>query len=297
MKGAQAFFDRKISEHWNMPSQNKDVDIPDIFQIDYLEMSDGTSLRWLSYHPDNPSGILFLFPGMNTLVLSWINVLNGMASANYRIDYVESREKHTAIMDKKAEFSKERMILDCVETYNYLYNKDDRVIALGSSLGSTTLIHCLARYSISPVHVILVGPAMVFTYPFAFSMLFPFTNNVTYKYLGRPLLKSIVIRKYTNEKADPLQKKKYLLALDLAEPNRLKKTLKAWKGSSILDDLALIDGKTSKCYLIGATEDRLHNVEETKLMAESIENADFVDLKTNTAAHNEPIIDMMTSLD
>ncbi|MHA2249558.1 MAG: hypothetical protein ACXAD7_04300 [Candidatus Kariarchaeaceae archaeon] len=279
-----------------MTKEVKDVEIPDTFNIDFIELSDGTKLRRLYYHPESPEGILFLFPGMNTLVLSWIKVLNGMAEANFRIDYVESREKHTAKLVRKAELSKERMIMDCSEAYNKLYAKRSNVIALGSSLGSCTLIHCLARKDIDPSHVILVGPALVFGYPLAFNLLFPFTNSVTYNYIGRPFLKKIIIRKYTNEKADPKQKEKYLLALDLAEPNRLKKTLKAWKGSSILDDLPLIDGSVSKCYLIGATEDRLHNVEVTKQIASSISNAEFVDLKTNTAAHDTPIIEMMMKL-
>ncbi len=280
-----------------MQSKYKDVDIPEIFNIDYIEMSDESSLRRLYYHPNDAKGILFLFPGMNTLVLSWIEVLEGMAQANYRIDYVESREKYTAVLKKGAKISKERMIADCTEAYNHLYSKSDKVIALGSSLGSTTLIHCVAAKEIIPAHVILVGPALVFKYPFVFNLLLPLTNNLTYKYLGKPILKKVVIRKYTNELADPLQKKKYLLALDLAEPNRLKKTLKAWKGSSILEDLPLIDGHSSKCYLIGATEDKLHNVEETQLIANTIENANFVDLKTNSAAHEQPIIDMMLDLE
>ena len=109
-------------------------------------------------------------------------------------------------------------------------------------------------------------------------------------------MQKVVIRKYTDERADPKQKRKYLLALDLAEPIRLKKTLRAWDKNSIHDDLTLIDGVQTQCYVIGATEDKLHYVEETKGITAGIQNAKFIDLKTNSAAHEQPLIDLILSL-
>lgn len=274
----------------------QDVDLPEHITVDYLTMSDGTELRHLYYHPENPKGKILMYPGMNTLVLSWIDILNGLHAENFQIDYVESREKHTSKLDKKLKITKERMLLDCVESIKILGLEKSEFTAIGSSLGSTTLIHLLADRKIEPNNVILVGPAVVLKVPTIFRILLPLTNTWTYKNVAKKIMQKVIIRKYTNEKADPKQKKKYWLALELAEPIRLKKTLRAWNGNTINGDIEKIDGTITKCYVIGATEDRLHDVEETKGITESIQNAEYIDLKTNSAAHEQPLIDLLLSL-
>ena len=279
-----------------MSDDFQDVEIPDHISVDYLTMSDGTELRHLYYHPDNPRGRILMYPGMNTLVLSWIDILNGLYEENFQIDYVESREKHTSKLDKKLKITKERMLLDCVESIKTLELDKSEYTAIGSSLGSTTLIHLLSEKTIEPKNVILVGPAVVLKVPMIFRFLLPVTNTWTYNNIAKKIMQKVIIRKYTNEKADPKQKKKYWLALELAEPIRLKKTLKAWNGNTINGDLNKIDGTKTKCYVIGATEDRLHDVSETKGITEQIQHAEYIDLKTNSAAHEQPLIDLLLSL-
>ncbi|MHA2032124.1 MAG: hypothetical protein ACW99Q_22365, partial [Candidatus Kariarchaeaceae archaeon] len=158
----------------------KDVDLPEFIKEDYLVMSDGTELRRLYYHPENPKGNILMYPGMNTLVLSWIQILEGLHEANFRVDYIESREKYTAKLLKNYDISRERMLLDCVESINLSGLTDQKYTAIGSSLGSTTLIHCLSDKTIKPTNVILVGPAVVFKMPTAFKLLMPFTSTWTY---------------------------------------------------------------------------------------------------------------------
>ncbi|MHA2098820.1 MAG: hypothetical protein ACW99A_09040 [Candidatus Kariarchaeaceae archaeon] len=274
----------------------KDVDLPEFIKEDYLVMSDGTELRRLYYHPENPKGNILMYPGMNTLVLSWIQILEGLHEANFRVDYIESREKYTAKLLKNYDISRERMLLDCVESINLSGLTDQKYTAIGSSLGSTTLIHCLSDKTIKPTNVILVGPAVVFKMPTAFKLLMPFTSTWTYNNIMKKIMQTVVMKKYTNEEADPKQKEKYMLALDLAEPIRLKKCLKTWDKNSIHDDLPNIDGNSTKCYVIGATEDKLHDVEVTKGITDNIQNAEYIDLKTNSAAHEQPLIDLILTL-
>ncbi|MHA2028825.1 MAG: hypothetical protein ACW99Q_05500, partial [Candidatus Kariarchaeaceae archaeon] len=57
-----------------------------------------------------------------------------------------------------------------------------------------------------------------------------------------------------------------------------------------------IDGNSTKCYVIGATEDKLHDVEVTKGITDNIQNAEYIDLKTNSAAHEQPLIDLILTL-
>jgi len=271
----------------------KDVDIPDQFDVKYIEMSDGAKLRCLSYNPDEPKGYVLMYPGMNTVVLSWIRVLEGLSEANYHIDYVESREKHTSKLQKDDQITRERMILDCEEAIAKLGFKEQHYIVIGSSLGSTTLVHNMAKGAISPDYAVLVGPSTHFTVPFGIRILMPFVTKFTYEKIGLPIIKKIALRKFTNEDADPKQKEKYSLALDLANPIKLKTTLKEWSGNKIWDDLPKIDGQKSICILIGASEDKLHPDEETRAVADAINNSKFIDLKTNTAAHDKPLIDMI----
>ncbi|MCE7734861.1 MAG: hypothetical protein GPJ54_08300, partial [Candidatus Heimdallarchaeota archaeon] len=186
----------------------QDVDLPEYISVGYLTMSDGTELRHLYYHPENPKGRILMYPGMNTLVLSWIDILNGLHEENFQIDYVESREKHTSKLDKKLKITKERMLLDCVESIKILNLENGEYTAIGSSLGSTTLIHLLADKKIEPNNVILVGPAVVLRVPTIFRILLPFTNTWTYNNVAKKIMQKVIIRKYTNEKADPKQKKK-----------------------------------------------------------------------------------------
>ncbi|MDH5403763.1 MAG: hypothetical protein OEY49_14800, partial [Candidatus Heimdallarchaeota archaeon] len=182
---------------------------------------------------------------------------------------------------------------DCVEVCNLLGLEGNNYLVLASSLGATTVIYAMAQNEIFPSNVVLVGPTTEFRVPLTIRLLLPVTNYWTYRNIGKKILKQIVMRKFTDEKADPFQKKKYSLALDLADPVRLKKCIRAWYKTTIYNEFPLIDGKRSFCYLIGASEDKLHPDRDSKLASESIENAKFIDLKTNSAAHDKPLIDLI----
>lgn len=274
-----------------------DIDIPDIFTIEYLEMSDGAKLRRIFYHPENPKGIVFLFPGLNTLVLSWIIVLNYLVEKNYKVEYVESREKYTAILDRKKHLiNKDRFLLDCAESIEKIGLVGEDYIAIGSSMGSVTLIHCMARNMISTPKVILVGPPLELSLPLAFRIMLIFVNDWFYRHIGMKIIRYIVVKKFTNEDADPKQKRKYKLAIELADIWKLKNSIKAWNKNRVHEDLPLIDGNQSKCYLIGASEDRLHPDTDTRYIADNIKESVFIDLKTNDAAHDTPLIELIDKI-
>jgi alpha-beta hydrolase superfamily lysophospholipase len=286
-----------MSEDNNQSIELKDVDIPDYFKIDYLTMSDGVKLRHIYYHPENPEGYLLIYPGLNTLVLSWIDILEGMSVLNYHIDYVESREKHTSILEKKKhKFTRERMIDDFVEAIDHLDIKDKEYIALGSSLGANTVLIALSQQRVKPAYSILVGPTPVLTFPFALVLILPFINDWIYQNIGMKIVKKIILSRYTDEKTDPKQYRKYKLSLELAHLHKLKASLQIWRGAKLVDYVPNINGDDSKCYFIGASHDKLHPETETQDIANMIKNAEFIDLKTNTAAHEQPLIDLMVSL-
>lgn len=273
-----------------------DVSIPDRFEVSYLEMSDGVKLRYIYFHPENPRGHLFLYPGMNTIVMSWVVILEKIANLNYQVDYIESREKYTAVLDKKIhKITRERMTLDMEESISLLGLVGKDYIALGSSLGSDTMIINLAKKKILPKFAILVGPNKVHTVPLLFRLILPFVNDWIYQKIGLKIIKRIILKRYTDKNKDPNQYIKYRIALELANIYRLKTAVKVWVGNSLVEYLPLIDGKETKCYFIGATHDKLHPGETTVEMKNMIPNAQYIDLKTNSAAHDQPLIDFIVN--
>ena len=262
----------------------------DIYKTSYLKMSDGVELRLLSFVPEKPKATIFLNPGLGTLVLSWERLLDALWRDNFEVYYFESREKYTARYPGKTIITRERMIQDVVEAINQLELKD--YIAIGSSLGSTILIHAMAKKLISPKHAILVGHSAEMKLPVGLKLILPLVNDFIYK-LSKPLVKWYILSKYTDKEADPEQYYKYSLGIDLSVPSRFRKIIRAWAGNKVWDDLPLIE---THCILVGAEKDKLHASDLTKRIAEMIPNADYVDLETNKAAHDKPLIDLINKI-
>ncbi len=276
-----------------MASELRNERILELYNIDYLQMSDGVQLRLLTHKADPSKGTIFFHPGLGTLLLSWERVLEMLADEGYTIYYVESREKYTAKYPKKAKLTRERMIQDCAETVNLVGLKDNEYVAIGSSLGSTILIHAMAQALISPKHAILVGPNAEMKLPLGLRLLLPLVNDTIYR-ISKPLIKWYLLHKYVDKEADPEQYHKYALGIDLSVPSRFRKVLQAWVGNKIWDDLPSIK---SHCILVGAEKDKLHASNTTRKIAELIQNSDYVDLGTNKAAHDKPLVDLVLSLE
>ncbi len=271
-------------------SDTRMPELLDIYKTSYLKMSDGVELRLLSYIPENPKAVIFLNPGLGTLLLSWEKLLDYLWKENYEVYYFESREKYTARYPGKTIITKDRMIQDVVEAIEQLELKD--YIAIGSSLGSTILIHAMARKQIHPTHAILVGPNAEMKLPFGFKIILPLVNDFIYK-LTKPIVKWYILNKYTDKQTDPEQYYKYSLGIDLSVPSRFRKVIQAWIGNKVWDDLPLIE---SHCVLVGAEKDKLHASDLTRKIAEMIPNADYVDLGTNKAAHDKPLLKLIEKI-
>ena len=267
--------------------QSLDSIVLERYEQQYLTMSDNASLRVLYHRPENPKATLYFLPGWLTLPMSWERVLPRLADDNYHVEYIESREKSTAELPKGAQITKQRMIQDVGESIRLL--NLDEYIAIASSLGSTTIIHAMAQQKLSPepMHTIIEG-VWDFKVP---SPLLHLINSATY-----PLIKTFVKwgihRKYTDA-ADPEQSAKYSLGLDLAMADRIKKSVQAWNGDEIWNEIPKIN---AHYIVIGARKDKLHPTETIHRIAYELPNATYIEFETNKEAHDKPLVDLVNRI-
>ena len=272
-----------------------DVEPPEGFTVHYLELSDGAKLRHLRYTPENPIAQIILIPGLNTLLMSWYKFLLLLQKERFQIDYIETREKRTSILKKAKSITYERLILDVKETYEMVKEKNLVTIAVGSSMGANLILLSLARQDIDPDFAVLVGPLLDFHIPSFFKFVSPFLNRVTFAII-KPIAWWFVLPRFLNKDKDPFQAHKYELGFKLGDATKMKYAFKTWAGTTLREDLPKIDGKKTQVILIGAEEDKLHAADETKQIAEMTENAQYIDLKTNFAAHDQPLVDLLKNL-
>ncbi len=273
----------------------EDVEPPDGFTTNYLEMSDGCRLRHLHYIPENPKAQIILIPGLNTLLMSWYKLLLLLKDNSFQIDYIETREKRTSILDKPKKITYERLLQDVKESYELVKNDEITQIAIGSSMGANLILLSLARKEMQPQFAVLIGPLLDFHIPKFFRYVTPFLNRFTFMII-KPLAWRFVLPRYLNKEKDPFQAHKYELGFKLGDANKMKYAFKSWAGTTLRNDLNKIDGTKTKVILIGAEEDKLHAADETKQIAEMVQNGEYIDLKTNYAAHDMPLVKLLLEL-
>ncbi len=277
---------------------DKDVDPPEDFTVNYLNMRDGTKLRHLSYQPETYSIQVILLPGMNTLLMSWYRFLILLKEHPVKIDYIETREKITAVYsDQTINFpTHEDFLLDAEDSIDQIRDPSVPIVVVGSSMGSNTLIHSSARKKLNVDYVIVVGPLIDFKVPSFIKLFLPIVTDTVFKYVFRPITLYVVIRNKVDKKKDPFQAHKYFVGYNLVLGSRFKRVLKAWMNTTLREDLKRIDGNRPKFIVIGAESDKLHDSDDAKSIADSIPGSSYVNLKTNFAAHDKPLVNLILNL-
>lgn len=288
----------QITEY--LMSLDHDVGPPSEYTTDFLEMKDGVKLRHFSYQPTEPRARIIVLPGMQTLVMSWYKFLILLKKNNYHIDYIETREKTSSVIPQpyKNKFDEDVFISDFQECVQQLIDSTSGdFIVIGSSMGSNIIIKALSRNLIQPKYAVLVGPYADFHVPMLIRVIRPVITNFVYKKMLLPLLLKFTLKNVTNEDQDPFQAHKYKYGMILLDPIKFKHTIKGFVNSTIWNDLSSIDGNVTKCFLIGAGADPLHGSNITKDISKNIENSVFIDIGTNSAAHDLPMIEILNNIE
>jgi len=253
----------------------------------YFEVSDGVQLKVFDFFPQ---GYTLLTPTV-VFVAGWISLLQGwegvlgVISKKYRILYIETREKKSARLPsvKKNDFSIDRMSLDIDEILSRTITKQQPFYFVGSSLGSTIILHYLSMNAQKPAGSFLISPISEFPFPIWLLFIINFIPASCYTVI-KPVLKWYLKYFYLDRQNEPDQVRKYEGTIDAAEPARLKANAYAIKNYSLWDKIVNI---TSSVTLIGAETDKLHGIETLKKMLSSMPSADLEMMKSNKETHSE----------
>ena len=249
-------------------------------------------LRVLYYEPqDEIKDTLVLLPGFGSLPSAWDGLLLEMMK-DHRIYVIETREKHTAQLRKKADFGPERFALDIAEVIDHLMLKDYLMIA--SSYGAAFTLIAMSKGILTPRTVYMVGPVLRievpnYTWPFVY-----ITVPFVWRFFVKPIAK-FVIRFIYLDRSQKDQAKKYWGYFDSYNASRVRKTMLRQKKFKITDDvLAKVQ---NKCIFIAAEKDKAHASEITMNIHKSIKNSEYYDLGTNIAAHSLPLVELINKLE
>ncbi|MBD3190742.1 MAG: hypothetical protein GF308_08860 [Candidatus Heimdallarchaeota archaeon] len=254
----------------------------------YIPLSDGCEIRALSFeHPPDPQEDIevFFVPGMITIFPRWEKVVKEL-NEHYIVHYIETREKFTSHLTRQAKMTIKRMAQDLAEAEKFFGLQEKQYITISSSLGGTLLLEKLAEKAIKPRGSLLVGPTAEIPFPTGTPFLLRFTPAFVMN-LFKPAIRWYFRNILVDREAEPEQAKQYVRALNEADFRKVRKCIIKNHNYNGWPILPKIDGR---CLLIGATKDKVHKSELTLRMGKAMPNCTFVDLGTNKAAHDTPLV-------
>jgi len=257
----------------------------------YFTMSDGTIIRVLDFNlAENPHEyIFFLIPGYTTVFQSWQRVME-LLTPKHRVIYFESREKFSSTVPRKLEkkITFTQMGHDIKEVVEQMKLDNQKYITICSSAGGTILYEALARKWLKPTGSVAIGPSMEYhikRFVTIFAVIIPPFILQTF---FRPLARWYITKVYVDEKAEPEQMVKYMRSFDEAKFRKSLPVLRRMRKYNGWDLPAKIE---TSSLLIGASSDVMHATENCKKIDSLMPNSYYVDLGSNKAAHEEPLIE------
>jgi len=252
----------------------------------YFTMSDGTIVRVLDFN-------------------FWQRVME-LLTPKHRVIYFESREKFTSTVPRKLErkITFTQMGYDIKEVVEQMGLDGQKYITLCSSTGGTILYEALARKWLTtggtilyealarkwlkPTGSVSLGPSMIYNIEWYVSFFSQFIPNFIIKTVFRPFVRWNLTKVYVNKNAEPEQMVKYMRAFDEADLRKSKPIIRKMRKYDGWDLPAKID---TPSVLIGASSDVMHAADNCKRVDSLMPNSYYVDLGSNKAAHEEPLID------
>lgn len=250
-------------------------------------MSDGVSLKIIDFTPQNLSPekpVILFVAGWISLISGWQGVLK-VLTADYRVMYLESREKQSSIVPdvKKTSFNMERLKLDIGEIIKKVIPESSQFILAGSSLGASAILEYCGSDGRKPLSAVLIGPNAEFKFPKLLGSIIPAIHPAIYS-LFKPVIKWYLKNFRLDKKNSMDQIKKYEMTLDCADPYKLKANALAIRNYALWDRIQNIEVPS---LIIGATSDTLHGTENIKKLIDTLPCSMYIELKSNTETHSE----------
>jgi len=251
----------------------------------YITVSDGSQIRvLLSKAPreEHNEFTLVLVAGWNTVVPGWDEVLLE-AMKDFDVVYIETREKGSSIVVKKAKFDVDRFSSDIKEIIEELQIDQKKMVLLCSSFGTINSAHGLGSKKFDPFLAYFVGPVHKFEMPKG-SRIYMYLVPNCFLIVTKPLW-LWWIRKKKSE--DPEQAAKYIRALEEAEIKKWRATgyANAW-----IDFIDMYEKIETRSYIVGMEKDKMHEREISMRIHKRMKNSTYIDLETNKKTHSAEMI-------
>lgn len=265
-----------------------EADFERIAERKMIKVSDNSEILVLhSKAPEGSSAVfnLIIVPGFASIVLGWNDFLI-RAKDYFNIYYLETREKKSSRLEKKSEYTVDRISSDLSELMEIFKLDSDNTIFFGSSFGAIVIADALFKKKINPFLTVLVGPPEKIEMPPFFRYLIFVVPSFFYR-LFAPIGK-FWIKKSKSE--SPEQAAKYIRVIDEGDAKKWKRFSTRLAFDKYWDTYAGIENKV---LVIDESEDKLHRSKVTMKIAASIKNSELVDLKTNKFTHSAGLADFL----
>ncbi|MBU0559327.1 MAG: alpha/beta hydrolase [Bacteroidetes bacterium] len=261
-----------------------------VFREEMISVSENVSLRVITFSPpvDNGNPSVVLVPGWASMINGWKEVLLEM-SKDFKIYYVETREKISSQVQSNEDFSVGRIGEDLLNLISILGLQKQKYILFGSSLGATSILDSCRFIKEDPICLVFVGPNAEIRIPRFGVVLINLFFPPLYLFF-KPYVKWYLKTFRLDAKSDIEQYEKYASVLDSADPWKLKRAAKAVANYSVWKLLPSIKYPT---LIVGASKDKLHIPENLVKMSAMMEKSTYIDLETNKRAHQKEVVEEM----
>ncbi len=259
----------------------------------YFKTSDGAETKILTTKAPKETAIgytLLLIPGWGTVVPGWEQVLME-ATKDFDILYIESREKGSfRPSENKTINDINRLALDVKEIVEHLKIDQNRLVTLTSSFSTLTIADLLGTKKIKPNLNVLIGPVYQLNMPPTTRYLMHIVPNFVITWT-EPIWRWW-LRKFKSE--DPVQAAKYNRVLEESDFKKWRAVAKRVCFIKVWDLYRQIED--TRVIIIGMETDKMHTVELAKSILAVIPKAEYIDMKTNRAAHSGEMIEVIRKL-
>lgn len=251
----------------------------------HMALSAGVSLLVTIFDPPDHSVYppLVLIPGLLSGMENFMPVLQEL-SRDFRIYFVETREKRTSHCSTGSDFSIPVMAQDLAEMITLLGLKEKQFMLLGFSMGASVSIEACIRLHEKPLAMVLIGPTSSFHFPRWSGWL----TRIAAPIFGvlKPFLKCYIKHRHVNHKEDAEMQQILIRVLDGADPFKLCSVIRAIADYTVWARVGEVEVPV---LVIGASKDTLHSHDDALRLASTVKNGRFIDLETNARHHGAEV--------
>ena len=256
-----------------------------------IRVSNSVSLRIFIWEPINQSSKvpILMVPGWGSVFEGWRPIVTEWVQ-NRKIIYVETREKASAVFDKKMnqkDFHIDNFTDDIREIIQSL-NLDGNYHLFSSSLGSTILIHGLQERKISAKSSIFLAPNQNIRFPLWARLLIKLPlPKFTLKWLIK--LAIWAVERKVEEEGQKIRYRRTLLSQNY---ERIRFSARYLMGYSLPESLSNIE---IPCAILTAKSDKLHGMDDVEFISREIPNMKIIPIPSNQYAHQPEALNEIES--